>query len=70
MSKGEINANDAKIDSKADTNFLRHIHLGVFFDGTSNNMVQQASYSTPVFNMSFLGLGQKRINSDSGKIYD
>ncbi len=70
MSTGEIEANEKDIDSKNDTIFLRHIHLGVFFDGTSNNMVHQASYSSSMHNLSFFGLGQKNINEDSRKIYN
>ncbi len=64
---GIIDAENKEVDPKNLTSLLKHIHLGVFFDGTSNNMVRQAMYSTPLLNVSIFGLGQKRVNHGSSE---
>ena len=45
MSLGEINAKEKEAEEKSETNNIGTIHLGIFFDGTANNMVQQALYN-------------------------
>lgn len=45
---------------------LRHVHIGLFFDGTSNNMVQQLMYNGSL-NISFFGLGEKQVSADLKK---
>lgn len=41
-----IDANAPDPTEVAEQQFIKHFHIGVFFDGTSNNMVQQAHYHT------------------------
>ncbi len=41
-----IDANNPDKTDEAEQQFIKHFHIGVFFDGTSNNMVQQAHYHT------------------------
>lgn len=44
-----INYINANIPDKSEvtmTSHIKHIHIGVFFDGTGNNMMQQAHYET------------------------
>lgn len=47
--------------------FIKHLHIGVFFDGTNNNMVQQLCYSSDKVNMSLFGLGKKNASISSLK---
>ncbi|MDE6027475.1 MAG: DUF2235 domain-containing protein, partial [Muribaculaceae bacterium] len=41
-----VNANSPDKKDASKTSCLKHVHIGVFFDGTGNNMVQQAHYKT------------------------
>lgn len=52
----------AEIPQKEDLNpkeDLKAIHIAIFFDGTSNNMEQQMTYSSSFLNLSLFGLGKK-----------
>lgn len=42
----EINGNNICEEEKSLCNKVKNVHIGVFFDGTNNNMVQQAHYET------------------------
>jgi len=62
-SPNEINGRNVDTEKANETQKLKHIHIGVFFDGTSNNMVQQMMYNG-MFNMSIFGLGRKKTPSE------
>ena len=43
---GETNASKINTHESSKTLFIKDVHIGVFFDGTNNNMVQQAYFHT------------------------
>lgn len=64
-----IMAKKCVVEGASYTDGLKDIHIGVFFDGTANNMVSQATYNG-FFNMSLFGLNAQKSCDDSKKIQD
>lgn len=60
---GTIDSEEPAKREKDETQKLKHVYIGVFFDGTSNNMVQQMMYNG-YFNISLFGIGKKQISTD------
>lgn len=52
-----INSKEVQIEERDESQMLKHIYIGVFFDGTNNNMVQKMIYSSSI-NMSLFGKGR------------
>ncbi len=73
---GTVGAKEPAKREKDVSQKLKHVHIGVFFDGTSNNMVQKLTYK--FFNISFFRFGKnlkaegdtKDLEKGKNKIYD
>lgn len=63
-SLNEINSVAPDTAEPSEKDYIKHLHIGVFFDGTNNNMVQQLCYSSNKVNFSLFSLGKKKTSID------
>lgn len=63
----EINSVAPDTAEPSEKGYIKHLHIGLFFDGTNNNMVQQSCYSSNKVNFSVFSLGKKKPSIDSLK---